>query len=51
MIRTNNKKSAKLYVERNRQVHIAFNDFQEKSVVTPEKRKERVYVVHTIPTF
>lgn len=52
MIRKNNSKSAKLYVERNRQVVIAQNDFQEeKALNTPVKRKDRVYVVHTIPTF
>lgn len=52
MIRKNETKSAKLYVERNRKVVIAQNDFQEEKVLcTPEKRKERVYVVHTIGTF
>lgn len=52
MIRKNNKKSVQLFVDRNRQVEIALNDFQdEKQLNAPEKRKERVYVVHTIPTF
>ncbi len=52
MIRKNDKESAKLYMERNRHVEIALNDFEEeKHINAPSKRKNRVYVVHTIPTF